>query len=168
MSCPSTVSHLIKQLLNYSGRPRRLMVLRLELRPSWETFVCAAHCPGTHRHCRRLVGWKAGKHSPEQSITAELVHRQTDLHCTPGKCSPFPCAAPQTSDLPPGFCSPLRHGSCEETAPQFTSILPGQVQTLPNVQFRQLGAVCSCSSGVIHTSAEEGLNFITGLTTHLL
>lgn len=115
MSCPSTVSHLIKQLLNYSGRPRRLMALRLELRPSWETFVCAAHCPGTHRHCRRLVGWKAGKHSPEQSITAELVHRQTDLHCTPGKCSPFPRAAPQTSDLPPGFCSPLRHGSCEET-----------------------------------------------------
>lgn len=72
---------------------------------------------GDHRHCRRLVGWKAGKHSPEQSITAELMHRQTDLHCAPGKCYLSPRAGPQTSDLLPGFCSPLGHGSCEETPP---------------------------------------------------
>lgn len=48
------------------------------------------------------------------------------------------------------------------------SLVPGIVPFPRCCQGIQLCAACSCSSSVIHTSAEKGPNSITGLTTHLL
>lgn len=138
------------------------MVPRLELNPFWESSVSAADSPDTHRHCSRLAGCKGGKDPAEKRITAQLVCAQPDLCCTPGKGRLLPGAAPQTSDLLPGFCCSLGHGSCKETPFSYKhssragsdpprGSVPGIAPFPRCCQGIRLGAVCSCSSSVMHS-----------------
>lgn len=164
ISCHSTALHLIT-LPNYRGRLRveeQQVVPRLQLNPFWESSVSAADSPDTHRHGSRLAGCKGGKHSAEKRITAQLVCAQPDLCCTPGKGHLLPGAAPQTSDLPPGFCCSLGHGSCKETPFSYKhssragsdpprGSVPGIAPFPRCCQGIRLGAVCSCSSSVMHS-----------------
>jgi len=155
------------------------MVPRLELRASWESFMSVACSPGAHRHCRRLAGWRGGKHSAEEHIAAKPMCKQTDLHCTPGSIfgsqvqlprrptSRLASAVPRGMGVVEKHTSVYKHLSKAASDPPKGSV-PGIVCFPRSCQGIQMGAVCNCSSSVVHTSAEKGLNSITELPAHLL
>lgn len=145
------------------------MVPRLELRPSWESSVSAADSPDTHGHCSRLAGWEesTSQRSASQSnwcmrsltsaaLLEKVVRSQEQLprHLTSRLVSAVPWGMGVVKKHP----SVYRHLSRAGLDPPGGSV-PGIAPFPRHCQGIWLGAVCSCSSSVMHSSAEKGLNW---------
>lgn len=108
--------------------------------------------------------WCAGRLT-STALLEDVLHSQVQLHRR--LTSRLVSAVPRGMGVVKKHPSVYKHLSRAGLDPPKGSV-PGIVPFPRCCQGIQLGAVCSYSSSVIHTSAEKGLNSITGLTTHLL
>lgn len=162
-----SASHLIKPLLNYSGKSR--LVLRLELRPFCRA-LCLLLTPqiprGTQESGRRKELSREVHHSRLTS-SAPLANALCSQVQLPRRLTSRPVPA-----VPRGMGIAKKHppvykqlSSAGPDPPKGSGAgivpVPGRCWEI------QLGAGCSCSWSVTQ-SAGKGLNSIPGLTTHLL